>query len=120
MPLYTFKCEQCEERTTVRRTMADSGKPFVCGCGSKETGRDFQAEHAGAGDKEYGETRYSQSLAMSPDQIEEHKRLFPDIKVRADGCPGFDSYRQHDDYLKKTGFVKLPQRNRRRVTKLSK
>jgi hypothetical protein len=49
-------------------------------------------------------------MAISPDQIEEHGKLFPDVKVLPDGCIQFDNYQQHDDYLKKTGFQKLPQK----------
>ena len=118
MPIYIYKCRECDTRTEVSRSMSQSTDPFTCGCGSGDTGRDFKAEHAGAGDKEYGKTKWSQSLAISPDQIAEHRQLFPDVRVREDGCIGFDSYRQHDRYLEKTGFVKQTQKCRRRATKV--
>jgi len=54
----------------------------------------------------------SDSLAVSPDQIEEHRRLFPDIKMHDDGRPEFDNFTKHEAYLKKTGFVKHPQKIR--------
>lgn len=62
------------------------------------------------GDVIYGRTKYSDSLAMSPTQVAEHKKLFPDIKIDDQCRPGFDSFRQHDNYLKKCGFGKLPQK----------
>lgn len=64
--------------------------------------------------KDYSRSVVSHSLAMCPSQIPEHNRLFPDIKVRADGCPVFDNFKKHDDYLKKTGMQKDCQRGRTR------
>jgi len=58
------------------------------------------------GDYEY----ISDSLAISPDQIKEHREQFPDIDVLPDGRIRFTSFRQHDKYLKKTGFRKVPQK----------
>lgn len=52
----------------------------------------------------------SQSLAINPSQIPEHKKNFPNVDVLPDGRIRFNSYKQHDTYLKKTGFVKLPQK----------
>lgn len=113
MPIYIYKCKDCGVSQEVMRRMSQCNDPLECSCGG-ETGRDFNGECAGNGNKEYGETKWSQSLAINPNQIAEHKRLFPDVKVRADGCPGFDSVQQHDRYLEKTGFQKLPQRIRRK------
>jgi len=99
--------------------MSQCDDPLTCECGGK-TGRDFHAEGAGAGSKEYGETFWSQSLAIGPSQTAEHKRLFPDVKVRPDGCIGFDSPRQHDKYLKRTGFTKLSGKNKKKSTAQTK
>lgn len=54
----------------------------------------------------------SQSLAINPSQIEEHSQAFPDVNVLPDGKIEFNSFKQHDNYLKKTGFVKMPKRNK--------
>lgn len=62
------------------------------------------------GNSVYIHTKYSDSLAINPNQIPEHKRLFPDVKLDTQGRPGFDTVGQHDDYLKKTGFIKQPQK----------
>lgn len=48
----------------------------------------------------------SDSLAIHPSQIEEHRKLFPDVNVLPDGRPEFTSVKNRDNYLKKTGFVK--------------
>ena len=55
----------------------------------------------------------SDALAMCPSQIQEHGRLFPDVKVHSDGRPEFTSVKQHDSYNDKCGFVKLPQKIKR-------
>lgn len=52
----------------------------------------------------------SAALAISPSQIRAHKKLYPDVGVFADGQLGFTSFRSHDEYLEKTGFVKHPQK----------
>jgi phage FluMu protein Com len=70
------------------------------------------------GNKEYGQTKWSDSLAINPSQIEKHKKLFPDIRVDKEGRLGFDNYKQHDNYLKQTGFEKLPQRIKPKGKKL--
>ena len=54
----------------------------------------------------------SDALAISPLQMEEHGKLFPDIKVHPDGCPEFTSVKQQDDYMKKCGFNKHTQKIR--------
>ena len=74
-------------------------------CDPKNTSNVFGGH---VGNKEYAQPIVSQSLAMNPDQIADHNRLFPDVAVTPDGCPVFTSYAQHDAYLKKTGFVKNP------------
>lgn len=55
----------------------------------------------------------SESLAVSPSQIKEHHEQFPDVDVLPDGRIRFTSYKQHDKYLKKTGFRKISQKLKR-------
>jgi predicted RNA-binding Zn-ribbon protein involved in translation (DUF1610 family) len=56
---------------------------------------------------------HSDSLAINPEQRAEHERLFPDIRLDKECRPIFDNYRDHEAYLKKTGFVKLPKKIKR-------
>ena len=62
-----------------------------------------------AGDYEH----ISESLAISPSQIGEHRKQFPDVDILPDGRIRFTSFRQHDKYLEKTGFRKVPQKLKR-------
>lgn len=60
-----------------------------------------------------GDYRFvSDSLAINPEQIAEHKKEFPNVGVLPDGRIEFNSFRQHDRYLKKTGFYKHPKKIR--------
>ncbi len=52
----------------------------------------------------------SAALAISPSQIKAHKKLYPDVGVFPDGQLGFTSFRSHDKYCEKTGFVKHTQK----------
>lgn len=65
----------------------------------------------------YNKPVISESLAINPNQTEEHKKLFPNVGVLSDGRLRFDDYKTHDNYLEVTGFVKHPQRlhNTRRI-----
>lgn len=99
--------------------MRDPDQSPVCDCRGELMARDYQAERANIGDREYRRPIVSHSLAVSPQQVAEHRRAFPDIKMTDDGCPVFTSYRQHDTYLKKIGAVKKPQRIRNRGKRIA-
>lgn len=92
-------------------------REMICACGA-DMRRDLHSELSNANGTEKGETFWSQSLAISPNQIEEHRRLFPNVKVRADGCIGFDSVREREKYCEATGFHKQPGKPRRVGRKL--
>jgi hypothetical protein len=55
---------------------------------------------------ELARTFWSESLAISPSQTEEHRRRWPHIEVDAQGRLGFHSHRDREKYLDETGFVK--------------
>jgi len=100
------------------RSMSQCSEPhdcLECGC---EMQRDYHSERANVGDREYHRPIVSDTLAINPEQIPEHRRKFPDVKVLPDGRPVFDSFRKHEDYLKKSGVVKHPQRIRRRAKRV--
>lgn len=61
----------------------------------------------------YLHTRYSDSMAVSMSQIEEHKQMHPDVKIDVQGRPGFDTVRQEDRYMDAVGMIKVPQRIRK-------
>jgi hypothetical protein len=65
-----------------------------------------------AGTKEYTTPLHSDSLAITPGQVAEHKQLFPNIEIDNECRPVFHNYTEHDNYLKATGFVKKSQRIR--------
>ena len=56
---------------------------------------------------------HSDAMAISPTQVAEHKRLFPDIEIDGQCRPVFDNFTKHEDYMKKCGIVKTPQKIKR-------
>ena len=86
-----FYCPECGEGMTIN-----------CGSGIKVM----------VGNEPYPRPLISQSLAINPNQIAEHREKFPDVDVLSDGCLKFNDFRSHDNYLKATGFQKIPQRIR--------
>jgi len=119
MPRYDYYCKICNTQVEVIKSMAMSEEGE--GCPTCEV---FMAKQLSTGvstpNKDYSRVVVSHSLAMNPSQIPEHNKHFPDIKVRADGCPVFDNYKKHDDYLKKMGIQKDRQRSRRQGTIIKK
>lgn len=118
MPTYCYVCKGCGARSEVVRPMRDSGEPVSCSCGGKVI-RDHHAEKPNVGDREYARPIHSDALAIMPHQVAEHKKKFPDIKIDSECRPVFDSYRAHDAYLDKCGYVKHRQKPRRRGRKIA-
>jgi hypothetical protein len=48
----------------------------------------------------------SESLAVTPSQVQEHRQAFPDIEVKDDGRLRFTDRKKYNNYLKKTGMLK--------------
>jgi len=110
VPIYTFVCPECGNQDETVRTMADADQPYKCAkCGTL-TRRDYRADRPNVVGTEKGETFWSESLAINPEQAAEHRRLFPDVKIDAEGRLGFDSVKQRSDYCTATGFEKRSQR----------
>jgi len=117
MPLYDFKCS-CGNVDSIVAPMKDAPVGLQCKKCNAIMYRIYKL--AGIRNKEYSHPLHSDSLAISPNQIEEHKRLFPNVEIDNEGRPVFHNFREHDDYLKKTGFVKNPQRTRPRGLRIDK
>lgn len=118
MPTYCYVCPECGQTQEMVRALREREELPTCACRTVMV-RDFGAERANVGDRPYRRPIVSNSLAINPSQIPEHKRLFPDIQITPEGQPIFESYRQHDTYLKKCGFVKNPQTRRPRGTRIA-
>lgn len=53
---------------------------------------------------------HSDALAISPTQIAEHKKLFPNIELDGACRPVFNKFTDHEAYMKKCGVVKHTQK----------
>jgi hypothetical protein len=84
-----------------------------CDCGALMK-RKFGFRVSAGRKQRYARPIISDSLAVSPDQIPEHRKMFPDIEVTAEGQPVFDNFTDHEAYLKKCNIQKLPQKIRRK------
>ena len=113
MPTYCYKCGPCDYAFEEYHCMADDNKAVPCPKCNGYTRRDWAAEHPMARRTEdYDHPIHSDSLAMNPNQVAEHRRMFPDIKIDSECRPVFSNYVAHDKYLKACGLVKNPQRIR--------
>lgn len=121
MPLYCYRCPKCNTYVDVVKPMAGALRQEFCEHCNATMNRDYHGERKGVVGTEQGDTFWSQSLAISPSQAAEHRRLFPDVRVREDGCLGFDSVKRRFDYCETTGFHKVSGKSRRgnRSTKVT-
>ena len=115
---YDFSCPKCGIVKEVVRMMSETGEPVMCNCGIQMIRK--YGFRVGAGRKQrYARPIVSDSLAMHPDQIPEHRRMFPNIEVTPEGQPVFDNFADHESYLNKCNIQKLPQRKRFNGKKIS-
>jgi hypothetical protein len=98
--------------------MKEAGRQEHCEKCNAMLNRAYQDENKSMLGTQRGETFWSQAMAISPSQAEEHRRLFPNVRVRSDGCIGFDSVKDRSDYCDRTGFYKTPGKKKRRETKI--
>jgi hypothetical protein len=115
--LYDYECHECGLKTstvgpaTPEQEAEKTGHGDNVRCPDPDCGgiawRCYTFNVAG---DSYANPIVSDSLAMNPNQIAEHRELFPDIKVTPAGQPVFENYKQHDAYLEKTGFTKAPKK----------
>lgn len=106
---YEFICEDCKLISSATYSLEEIRKNTCPKC--PECGKDMNRLYSfNVGNKSYSQSIHSDALAINPNQTEEHRRLFPDVEIDSEGRPIFTNFKQHDSYLKKTGFVKLPQK----------
>lgn len=103
---FTFRCNVCD-RILEKDVDPYEGNGYsvkCCGGCMDRVYAPFKRINIGGGT--YMRTKYSDSLAVSPRQIAEHKALFPHIPMDSVGRPGFENVKQQDKYLDACGFVK--------------
>jgi len=110
MALHNFVCDDCGVNVTDTQTKEMHYCP-KCGAAMRWDLRvNFRCN--------YKHPIHSDSLAVPLQQVEEHRRQFPDIELDKEGRPIFNNYNDHEAYLEKTGFVKLPQKLKPQSTRI--
>jgi len=123
MPFFNFRCDVCgAERDVLRVTGRHQRDPVCVECGGsttmvEELGNDISFTldpHAGG--KFYTHEFHSDALGIAPSQVAEHRRRFPNIPIDSECRPVFTNFKDHDNYLKATGFTKQKQKVRHVAT----
>ncbi len=76
--------------------------------GIHESGRVFGINNA-----PYRKPLHSDALGIQPDQVAEHREIFPDVELDSENRPVFTHTNQHDAYMEKAGIQKGVQKTRR-------
>jgi len=106
MAEYTFICRNCGHEFVTHKYQEHFPKCRVCGGTTKN--------RVGIGIASGDYCHVSESLAINPNQTQEHRQTFPDVDVLPDGRLRFNSFRSHENYLNRTGFRKHPQKIRKK------
>ena len=106
---HRMDCRQCGIEVVVDSFMEDHKCP--------ECGESMGIVAAVSGlDGDYHHT--SDSLAIHPDDIPAHRKLYPGVDVTSEGQPKFTSPKQQEEYAKKSaGCYKKPQKTKSRLGK---
>ncbi len=68
----------------------------------------------------YRRPLHSDALGVQPDQVAEHRELFPNVELDSENRPVFTNTNQHDAYMEKAGIRKDVQKTRRRGEVIAK
>lgn len=102
--IHEFICNNC------RVMVEDSNTKGVHIC--PECGKDMRWDLHGIGIAPGDYNHVSESLAISPSQIPEHRVSFPGVDVLSDGRIHFTSVKQQSNYIEKCGFHKHPKKTK--------
>ncbi len=79
----------------------------------EETQVENCGEVFGINNAPYRKPLHSDALGMQPDDVAEHREMFPDVEIDSENRPVFTNANQHEKYMKKVGIQKTPQKTRR-------
>ena len=107
MPIYSYACDGCSKKDMVVKSVAQYDRQESCPDCGRTMRRDIAADAPNVSSRGslYASPIHSDSLAIVPSQIAEHRRLFPYIEIDSMCRPIFDNYPDHKKYLEATGFV---------------
>jgi len=102
-------CERCRisEKSRAERRI----KCPVCG--------KYMVWKSGIGIANGDYNHYSESMAINPSQIAEHKAAFPNVDVLPDGRIHFTSVKQQERYVDKCGFHKHVKKSKPRSVRIA-
>lgn len=101
---HIFICPVC----SVTKSDTTSRGVHVCDCGAEM----YWDLHGGTTCSSGPYHFISQSMAINPEQTAAHRKMFPDVGVRPDGCLEFDSVRSRSNYMDACGADKPAQKLR--------
>jgi putative FmdB family regulatory protein len=108
MPVYEFRCSQCEESWSVMRPMAECKDPAHCPKCAKVGERNFIGEHHGTAHHAGNWPMKSEALGVHPDQIgeavEQARKLGIPTEFTKDGRPILTSPGHRKRYAEALGF----------------
>jgi putative FmdB family regulatory protein len=108
MPTYVYRCPACGWADEIVKPMSESDAAETCRQCSTPMDRDFSAEvRTTNSDYDNGHEIHSDSLAIHPSQIAEHRQRYPNVPLDSACRPVFTSVKQREKYLNARGVLKI-------------
>jgi hypothetical protein len=96
------KCAVCEELRNICPT-----------CCEELAAEALDIHNININNAPYRRPLHSDALGIQPDQVAEHREMFPGVEIDSENRPVFTNLKQHDAYLEKAGIRKDVQKTRR-------
>ena len=115
MPNYNYCCFECDpDRKKTISVVCSIGSRFAEIPQCRQCGRMMVQNFSGGNvmiiGSEYKKPLHSDSLGIQPDQVAEHRRMFPNIEIDKENRPVFHNVSEHQGYMDKCGIVKNKQK----------
>lgn len=101
MPIYSYKCLQCNKTQDEYREVRDRNKKGKCNSCGMNNKRAFINRIQTT---DYSKEHLSDAMGVPPGQVEEHRRMFPDIPMTDDGRVIVKSHMERKKFLKQLGL----------------
>jgi hypothetical protein len=106
MPLYNYCCFDCDDNVVIETICSISERYNnvpICGSCGKEMDQDFRGSRMQIKGAPYSKPLHSDSLAILPEQVAQHRKDFPNIELDSECRPVFKDAPSHQKYLDKCG-----------------
>lgn len=104
--IYCYECDKCSRKSEELRDRDKRNARKKCKCGGVFR-RNLRSELVNSPEQDYRTPVLSDAMGVHPNQVQEHRRAFPDIPITDDGRVVCSSHANKKRHMKALGFIDL-------------